>query len=152
MSETIRFTIDGVEVDAQPGQTVMKAADAAGIYIPRLCDTEGLKPQGSCRVCVVKMNGRTVASCTQPAAAGATVENETEEIRNYRRDLVRMLFHEGNHLCPHTNSCCALPTPSARRLIPGYLPAACRRSASPGTPLHWMQVAVSVPVSGSCSW
>ncbi len=100
MGETITFSIDGVQITAEPGQTIMKAADAAGVYIPRLCDTEGLKPQGSCRVCVVKMNGRTVASCTQPAAHGATVENETEEIRNYRRDLVRMLFHEGNHLCP----------------------------------------------------
>ncbi|MCB1859392.1 MAG: (2Fe-2S)-binding protein [Gammaproteobacteria bacterium] len=100
MEDTIRFFIDGVQVTAAAGQTVMKAADAAGIYIPRLCDTEGLKPQGSCRVCVVKMNGRTVASCTQPALADAVVESETDEIRNYRRDLVRMLFHEGNHLCP----------------------------------------------------
>lgn len=100
MSDKITFTIDGVEVSADPGQTIMKATDVAGIYIPRLCDTEGLKPQGSCRVCVVKMNGRTVAACTQPAASDAVVENETEEIRHYRRNLVRMLFHEGNHLCP----------------------------------------------------
>jgi len=100
MMEKITFSLDGQEITAEPGQSIMKAADAAGVYIPRLCDTEGLKPQGSCRVCVVKMNGRTVAACTQPAKADAIVESETPEIIGYRRDLVRMLFHEGNHLCP----------------------------------------------------
>ncbi len=96
----IHFTIDGKSITAQTGQSIMDAADAAGVYIPRLCDTEGLEPQGSCRVCVVKMNGRCVAACTQPAEPGAVVESESEEILAWRRDLVRMLFHEGNHLCP----------------------------------------------------
>jgi len=100
MTKAFSFTIDGKTIDALPGQTIMQAADEAGIYIPRLCDTEGLKPQGSCRVCVVKLNGRVVSSCTQPVVEDARVESETEEIRNYRRDLVRMLYHEGNHLCP----------------------------------------------------
>lgn len=94
------FTIDGVAVPATTGQTIMEAADAAGIYIPRLCDHEGLKHQGSCRVCTVKAGGRSVASCTQPAAPGLVVENETPHIAKLRRDLVEMLFHEGNHLCP----------------------------------------------------
>ena len=100
MSKEFRFTIDGKEITARQGQTIMEAADGAGVYIPRLCDTQGLQPQGSCRVCVVKLNGRTVSSCTQPAVADAEVENEIPEIEKYRRDLVRMLFHEGNHLCP----------------------------------------------------
>ena len=100
MSKTFTFTIDGKEIPAQEGQTIMDAADAAGIYIPRLCDTEGLQPQGSCRVCVVKLNGRPVSSCTQPAEADGIVEHDTPEIYHYRRDLIRMLFHEGNHLCP----------------------------------------------------
>lgn len=94
------FTIDGVEVAAEAGQTIMEAADAAGIYIPRLCDHEGLRHQGSCRVCTVKAGGRSVAACTQPAAPGLAVENETDHITRLRRDLVEMLFHEGNHLCP----------------------------------------------------
>ncbi len=100
MSDTVRFTIDGVAVTTAVGATIMEAADAAGIYIPRLCDTEGLEPQGSCRVCTVKLNGRPVASCTQPAVDGSAVESDTEEIALWRRDLLRMLFHEGNHLCP----------------------------------------------------
>ncbi|MCP3870368.1 MAG: 2Fe-2S iron-sulfur cluster binding domain-containing protein [Gammaproteobacteria bacterium] len=100
LPEKFTFTLDGQSVTARSGQSIMEAADAAGIYIPRLCDTEGLKPQGSCRVCVVKLNGRTVAACTQPARPESSVESETPEIQQYRRDLVRMLFHEGNHLCP----------------------------------------------------
>ncbi|MCB1904707.1 MAG: (2Fe-2S)-binding protein, partial [Gammaproteobacteria bacterium] len=100
MNKPFKFEIDGIEIEAQRGQSIMQAADEAGVYIPRLCDTEGLEPQGSCRVCVVKQNGRAVSACTQPAIEGAKVENETEEILGYRRDLVRMLYHEGNHLCP----------------------------------------------------
>ncbi len=100
MRESLLFHIDGVEVVAKPGQTIMEAADAAGIYIPRLCDVDGLRHQGGCRVCTVKVGGRSVASCTQPAEPGLEVENNTESRNRVRRDLVEMLFHEGNHLCP----------------------------------------------------
>lgn len=100
MSTTFRIKVDGVEIEAHSGQSIMDAADEAGMYIPRLCDVEGLEPQGSCRVCTVKVNGRPAAACTQPAEPGIEVENETIELHNCRRDLVRMLFHEGNHLCP----------------------------------------------------
>jgi len=101
-SSTFTFYVDGEAVSASSGQTIMDACDQAGIYIPRLCDVEGLVPQGSCRVCTVKADGVTVAACTQPAQANQWVEHETTEIENYRRDLVLMLLHEGNHLCP----CC----------------------------------------------
>jgi [NiFe] hydrogenase diaphorase moiety small subunit len=100
MSKEFTFEIDGRVINAVQGDTIMQAADRAGVYIPRLCDTEGLKPQGSCRVCVVKQNGRSVSACTQPAIENSKVENETTEIQGYRRNLVRMLYHEGNHLCP----------------------------------------------------
>ncbi|MCP3941948.1 MAG: 2Fe-2S iron-sulfur cluster binding domain-containing protein [Desulfobacteraceae bacterium] len=100
MNATIKFRIDGTQVVTKAGLTIMKAADNAGIYIPRLCDEKGLEPQGSCRICIVKIGGQIVASCTQPAEDGLEVENDTPEIRNYRRDLVKMLYHEGNHLCP----------------------------------------------------
>ena len=100
MSKDIIFSIDGVNVKGKEGQTIMQAADQAKIYIPRLCDVEGLEPQGSCRVCTVKVNGRPAAACTQPVADGIEVENNTMEMLNCRRDIIRMLFHEGNHLCP----------------------------------------------------
>jgi len=101
MSESaFTFTIDGIRIAADAGQTIMEAADAAGVYIPRLCDHEGLRHQGGCRVCTVKAGGRSVAACTQPAAPELVVESETDYINRLRRDLVEMLFHEGNHLCP----------------------------------------------------
>ena len=99
MSGTISFTIDGVEVEAQPGQTIMDAADDAGIYIPRLCAHPDLKPYGSCRVCTVMVNGRPQAACTQPVANGLVVESETDEVKAIRRNLIEMLFVEGNHYC-----------------------------------------------------
>ncbi len=99
MSETITFTIDGETVQGRPGQTILQAADGAGIYIPRLCAYKDLSPFGSCRVCTVMVNGRPQAACTQPIAEGMIVENETDKIRNLRRDLVEMLFVEGNHFC-----------------------------------------------------
>lgn len=99
MSNTITFTIDGVEVTAQPGQTIMEAADAAGVYIPRLCAMDELTPHGSCRVCTVMVNGRPQAACTQPVAEGMVVENDTEQLLAIRRDIIDMLFVEGNHFC-----------------------------------------------------
>jgi len=99
MSKTIAFTIDGVQVQARPGQTIIEAADEAGIYIPRLCYEKDLKPHGSCRVCTVMVNGRPQAACTQPVADGMVVENETDALQAARRDIVDMLFVEGNHYC-----------------------------------------------------
>ncbi len=99
MSETVTFTIDGVEVKGQPGQTIMAAADAAGIYIPRLCAHSKLQPFGACRICTVLVNGRPQAACTQPVAEGMLVENNTPALNDHRRSLVEMLFVEGNHYC-----------------------------------------------------
>ena len=99
MSNTIHFTIDGVEVTGKPGQTILKAADEAGVYIPRLCSKDGLEPFGSCRICTVLANGRPQSACTQPIAEGMVVENNTAEMLKLRSDLIAMLFVEGNHFC-----------------------------------------------------
>ena len=99
MSKTITITIDGVEVAAQAGQTILQAAEAGGIYIPRLCAKNDLSPFGACRVCTVMADGRPQAACTQPVSNGMVVENETEKIRQIRRDIIEMLFVEGNHYC-----------------------------------------------------
>ncbi|NLF31844.1 MAG: 2Fe-2S iron-sulfur cluster binding domain-containing protein [Planctomycetes bacterium] len=99
MSKTFTFTIDGVEVPAAAGQTILQAADAAGIYIPRLCAHKDLSPFGACRVCTVMANGRPQAACTQPAAAGMVVENDTPKLKEIRSCIIEMLFVEGNHFC-----------------------------------------------------
>jgi [NiFe] hydrogenase diaphorase moiety small subunit len=99
MSDKITFTIDGVEVQADPGQTILKAAQAAGVYIPRLCAKDELSPFGACRVCTVMVNGRAQAACTQPVAPGIIVESETEQVQGIRKRIIEMLFVEGNHFC-----------------------------------------------------
>ncbi len=99
MSDTLTFFLDGAEVEAKPGQTILQAADEAGVYIPRLCHRPELHPAGHCRVCTVTVNGRPQAACSFPVSAGLVVESETEEIIAWRKRLVEMLFVEGNHYC-----------------------------------------------------
>ena len=99
MTDKVNFTIDGVEVAGTSGQTIIEAADEAGVYIPRLCHKPGLEPFGSCRVCTVTANGRPCSACTQPIAPGMIVENDTDKLQDYRRTLVEMMFVEGNHVC-----------------------------------------------------
>jgi [NiFe] hydrogenase diaphorase moiety small subunit len=100
MSETITFTIDGIEVTGQAGQTILQAADGAGIYIPRLCWAKELAPGGHCRVCTVLVNGRPQSACTHPIGKGLTVQHDTPELQQWRKSVVEMLFVEGNHFCP----------------------------------------------------
>lgn len=98
MNET--FLLDGCTVPFTPGQTVLQAALAAAIYIPHLCYHPEFKPHGSCKLCIVTANGRSMSACTLPASAGLRVESETETIRDARRALIQMLLVEGNHFCP----------------------------------------------------
>jgi len=99
MANEVKFTIDGKMVAGQPGQTILKAAETAGIYIPRLCAFKNFIPQGSCRVCSVRVNGRIQAACVQTVSDGMVVENNTAEIHEFRKAIVDMLFVEGNHYC-----------------------------------------------------
>lgn len=95
----IALTIDGKAVTGKPGQTILKVAQAAGIYIPRLCAYKNLIPHGSCRICSVRVNGRVQAACVQTISDGMVVENDTAEIREFRKAIIDMLFVEGNHYC-----------------------------------------------------
>jgi [NiFe] hydrogenase diaphorase moiety small subunit len=98
--DTVTITIDGEDVEAQRDQTILEAADVAGIYIPRLCHHKDLLPGGHCRVCTVKVNGRPQSACTFPVNDGILIDNNTEELTALRRNLIEFLFVEGNHFCP----------------------------------------------------
>lgn len=98
MSKTI--TIDGKNVPFSDGQTIMDAALAAGVYIPHLCHNPQFEPHGSCKLCVISVNGRNMTACTMPAAEDMVVANNTPELNRDRKALVQMLFVEGNHICP----------------------------------------------------
>ena len=88
MSDTQTFTLDGVAIEFSDGDTIMDAALRAGAYIPHLCHNPEFTPHGSCRVCIVDVNGRKVSACTQPAAAGLDVDNHSEAIVAERRSLL----------------------------------------------------------------
>jgi [NiFe] hydrogenase diaphorase moiety small subunit len=94
------FTIDEQPVPFVPGQTILEAAKAAGIYIPHLCFQPDFKRHGGCKLCTVIVNGRTQTACTHKAAVGQEVDVNTPELDAMRRSLVQMLFIEGNHFCP----------------------------------------------------
>ncbi|MDI3538245.1 MAG: NADP-reducing hydrogenase subunit HndD, partial [Bacillota bacterium] len=85
--ETITLTIDGREVQAAKGMTVLEAARAAGIKIPTLCYHPELKPEGACRLCVVEVKGAKslVASCVMPVSNGMEVYTNTPFVREARR-------------------------------------------------------------------
>lgn len=100
MTDRPTFSLDGREVPFDPGQTVLQASLAAGRYIPHLCYHPEFRPHGSCKVCTARVDGRTVATCTVPAAPGMEVASDTDEMNGLRRTLVQMLFAEGNHFCP----------------------------------------------------
>jgi [NiFe] hydrogenase diaphorase moiety small subunit len=100
MSTGKTFKLDGKTIPFDDGDTIMDAALRAGEYIPHLCHNPEFSPHGSCRVCIVDVNGRQVSACTQPAVEGTEVENTSEHIMSQRRSLLQMLFVEGNHVCP----------------------------------------------------
>lgn len=100
MSKKIKFIIDGNECQADEGKYLVEAAGDNGVYIPTLCNFEGLKPKGSCRICTVKINGRLTTACTSPVFEGMNIENNTEELNEVRREIIELLFVSGNHFCP----------------------------------------------------
>jgi predicted molibdopterin-dependent oxidoreductase YjgC len=97
--EEIALTINGQEVKAARGMTVLEAAQSAGIYIPTLCHHPDLEPYGGCRLCVVeieKVRGLPT-SCTTPVADGMVVNTESPAIANVRRTSLELLLT--NHPC-----------------------------------------------------
>lgn len=98
MSKTI--TIDGKQIPFEDGQTIIEAATAANIYIPHLCHNPDYEPHGSCKLCTVKINGRSCTACTFPAIDGQEIENSSKQLAEDRKRMTQMLFVEGNHFCP----------------------------------------------------
>jgi [NiFe] hydrogenase diaphorase moiety small subunit len=100
MSTVVKFTIDGKECAAEQGSYILAAAKRNGIYIPSLCNIEGVAPRGSCRICTVKVNGKMMTACSTPVSDGMVIENDSEELRDLRVQILEVLFVEGNHFCP----------------------------------------------------
>lgn len=97
----VNVTINGRQVHARAGQTVLEAAKTAGIDIPTLCHHPALPPYGSCRVCLVEIEKqRTLQpSCTFPVFDGMVVQTESEKVVEGRIFALQMLFSERTHYC-----------------------------------------------------
>jgi formate dehydrogenase major subunit len=93
---TVEFTLDGAKVTAFEGESILEAAERHGVQIPRLCHSEGLRPDGNCRACVVEIAGeRTLApSCCRSASAGMQVYASSERARKSQRMVVEMLLSD----------------------------------------------------------
>jgi bidirectional [NiFe] hydrogenase diaphorase subunit len=95
------LSIDGKLVSAREDETILGAAQEAGINIPTLCHLSGVGDVGACRLCMVEVAGSTKlqASCVTRVAEGMEVRTDTERLRAYRRMIVELLFAERNHVC-----------------------------------------------------
>ncbi|MDO5633014.1 MAG: formate dehydrogenase subunit alpha [Paracoccus sp. (in: a-proteobacteria)] len=92
----ISLSIDGIAVTVPAGTSVMRAAAEAGISVPKLCATDSLDAFGSCRLCVVAIEGMrgTPASCTTPVAEGMVVHTQTDEIARIRRGVMELYISD----------------------------------------------------------
>jgi formate dehydrogenase major subunit len=99
----VNIIIDGKQIEIAEGTTVLKAARAADIEIPTLCDHPQLTPYGGCRLCLVEVDGmRTLQpSCTLPVMNNMVIRTDTEKTRDARKFILNMLFSERNHFCPY---------------------------------------------------
>jgi formate dehydrogenase major subunit len=95
-TETVALTIDGIDVRVPAGTSVLRAASEAGITIPKLCATELLDAFGSCRLCLVQIEGMKgfPASCTTPVAAGMKVTTQSEKLGQLRRGVMELYLSD----------------------------------------------------------
>ncbi len=104
MSESMgvkTLIIDGQEVSARSGQTILDVARENDINIPTLCQLEGLGSVGSCRLCLVEIKGsnKLLPACVANIHEGMEVSTDTERLRKHRRVILELLFAERNHIC-----------------------------------------------------
>jgi len=99
--DTITLTINDQEVKAERGRTVLETALEAGIYIPTLCYHPSLPPYGSCRLCIVEIEGMRglPTACTTPATDGMKVQTNTPQIQQLRRNILELVLTEHPHAC-----------------------------------------------------
>jgi len=92
----VTLNIDGADVTVPAGTSVMRAAIEAGIQVPKLCATDSLEAWGSCRLCLVEIDGRkgTPASCTTPVEPGMRVHTQSERLAKLRRGVMELYISD----------------------------------------------------------
>src|ERR1700733_8370537 len=94
--KTVALTIDGFKIAVPEGTSVMRAAMEAGIQVPKLCAYDMVDAFGSCRLCLVEIEGRagTPASCTTPVADGMVVTTQNEKLKKLRRNVMELYISD----------------------------------------------------------
>ena len=94
--ELVTLEIDGMPVTVRAGTTILRAAKEAGVAIPKLCATDSLKPFGSCRLCVVEVEGRKgyPASCTALVEPGIKVRTQTDPVARLGRNVMELYISD----------------------------------------------------------
>jgi len=92
----VEVQIDGFTVEVEEGTSVMRAASEIGIDIPKLCATDSVEPFGSCRLCLIEVEGRngTPASCTTPVAPGMKISTQTPRLEKLRRGVMELYISD----------------------------------------------------------
>lgn len=113
----MRIKINGNEVWANPGETILKVADREGIKIPTLCYLKGFSPTGSCRICVVEVDGQRnlTPACAFPVYEGMDVQTNSAKVRRARKTIIELLIanHPQDCLACVRNGNCDLQTLAA---------------------------------------
>jgi formate dehydrogenase alpha subunit len=101
MSELIRMNLNGRPAVAKRGQTLLEAAQENGVDIPNLCHDPRLRPSGSCRLCLVEVDGQRapVTACTFQVSPDLVIRTDTDGIRQLRKTVLELLFHEHRGVC-----------------------------------------------------
>ncbi len=94
--EMVTLTVDGFEVTVPAGTSIMRAAKEAGISVPKLCATDSVDAFGSCRLCLVEIEGRngTPASCTTPVSPGIVVHTQTGKLKQIRKGVMELYISD----------------------------------------------------------
>lgn len=115
------LVIDGKNVSARAGQTILEVARENNIEIPTLCHLDGLSDVGACRLCVVEIKGgnKLLPSCVTSVFEGMEVTTQSDRLRRHRRTILELLFAERNHICSVcvSNGHCELQTLAQRLQI-----------------------------------
>ncbi|MCR5868689.1 MAG: formate dehydrogenase subunit alpha [Aquincola tertiaricarbonis] len=95
-TEEVTLEIDGAQVTVPKGTSLMRAAMDAGVQVPKLCATDSLEPFGSCRLCLVEIEGRKgyPASCTTPAEAGMKVRTQSPKLQDLRKGVMELYISD----------------------------------------------------------
>ncbi|MEP6874221.1 MAG: formate dehydrogenase subunit alpha [Burkholderiales bacterium] len=95
-TQEVTLEIDGNQVTVPKGTSLMRAAADAGIQVPKLCATDSLEPFGSCRLCLVEIDGRKgfPASCTTPAEPGMKVRTQTPKLQDLRKGVMELYISD----------------------------------------------------------